>query len=52
MNRPEHLAALERSPNVRISTVDGPGIDIGYARPDDCVAEVKMFLRELGLVAD
>ena len=46
----DHREVLEQIPNVRIVTLEGPGIDIGYARPDACAEQVKAFLRELGLL--
>ena len=47
----EHRELLEQVPNVRLIPIEGPGIDIGYARPDACAAEVKVFLRELGVLS-
>lgn len=51
MNKPEYMKILEEVPNVRIATIEGPGIDIGYARPEACVDEVKAFLRKVGLLS-
>ena len=42
--------ALVGAPNVRATTLDGPGYDLGYARPDACAAEVLKFLTGLGLL--
>ena len=42
-----HRELLLQNPNVRVATIEGPGIDIGYARPEACAAQVKAFLREL-----
>ena len=50
--QPNHRKALEQVANVRMVTIEGPGYDIGYARPDACAAQVKAFLRELGLLPD
>ena len=52
MIRPEQMEVLRGSPKMRIVTIEGPGIDIGYARPDACAAQVKSFLLELGLLSD
>ena len=42
--------ALVNAPNVRTVTLEGPGYDLGYARPDACAAEVVKFLEELGVL--
>lgn len=47
----EHRALLASLPHVRFATIDGPGIDIGYSRPGQCVEEVRRFLRGLGVLA-
>jgi pimeloyl-ACP methyl ester carboxylesterase len=48
--REEERAALVNAPNVRTVTVDGPGYDLGYARPEACAGEVLKFLTGLGVL--
>ena len=43
-----HREALEGAPNARVVTIEGPGIDIGYARPEAASGQVLAFLREVG----
>jgi pimeloyl-ACP methyl ester carboxylesterase len=50
MIRADHLALLLANSNAQVVTVEGPGYDIGYARPKACLAEVRRFLQELGLL--
>ena len=50
MFKAEHREIMEHVANVRVVTIEGPGIDLGYARPDACATQVKGFLRELGLL--
>ena len=47
---PKHREALKGHPNLRLTTVEGLGIGIGYARAQACAATVKEFLGELGLI--
>ena len=47
--REDEREALVNAPNVRTVTVDGPGYDLGYARPEACATEVLKFLAELGV---
>ena len=49
MALPEHLEALRQNPKTRVASITGPGYDIGYARTEACLAEVRGFFRELGL---
>ena len=42
--------ALVSAPNVRTVTLEGPGYDLGYARPDACASEVLKFLTGLGVL--
>ncbi len=43
--------ALVNAPNVRTVTLEGPGYDLGYARPEASAAEVTKFLEELGILS-
>ena len=45
-----HREVLLQNPKARVVTIDGPGIDVGYARPDACAAQVMAFLKELGVL--
>jgi pimeloyl-ACP methyl ester carboxylesterase len=50
MMPPDQLAELSKNPNITVATVDGPGIDIQYARPAACVATVLDYLKNLDLL--
>ena len=50
--REDEREALVNAPNVRTVTVDGPGYDLGYARPQACAAEVVKFLTGLGVLEE
>ena len=54
-NRDSQLPAAQqevllRNPKIRVETIEGPGIDIGYARPDAAAAKAKAFLTEVGVL--
>ena len=38
---------LEQSDHIQIQNIDGPGIDIGFARPSQCVDATRHFLESL-----
>jgi len=50
MASPEQLEPLTKNPLARVVTVNGPGYDIGYARPDACLVQVRHFLTEVGVL--
>ena len=50
MASPEQLEPLTKNPLARVVTVEGPGYDVGYARPDACLVKVRQFLNEVGVL--
>ena len=51
MLTPDQQKEIQQHPKIRYVTIEGPGIDIGYARPEAATAHVKTFLTDLGLIS-